>query len=83
MTTKGPWKIETEPMNVWDETGRLVARAFGPIDSDAGWQEVCDNARLIAAAPDLLAACLMVLDDHGLTASANDVIRTAIARARS
>ena len=40
------------------------------------------NAQLVCAAPDLLAACEMVLDDPGLTASANDVIRSAIAKAR-
>lgn len=33
------------------------------------------------AAPELLAACKMVLDDPGLTPSANDVIRAAIAEA--
>lgn len=36
------------------------------------------DAKLIAAAPELLAACMMVLDDPGLTANANDVIRAAI-----
>lgn len=39
------------------------------------------NARLIAAAPDLLAACRMVLDDPGLSVCANDVIRAAITKA--
>jgi len=39
------------------------------------------NARLIAAAPHLLAACRMVVDDENLTQSANEVLRDAIARA--
>jgi len=43
--------------------------------------EILANANLIAAALDLLAACRMVLDDPGLTASANAVIRAAIAKA--
>lgn len=38
-------------------------------------------APLFIAAPDLLAACLMLVDDPGLTAGANDVIRAAIAKA--
>jgi hypothetical protein len=39
------------------------------------------NVSLILAAPDLLAACEMVLDDPGVTASANDVLRAAIKKA--
>jgi hypothetical protein len=40
-----------------------------------------EHAPLLRAAPALLAACRMVLDDPGLTASANDVLRAAIALA--
>lgn len=32
---------------------------------EAAWEEVCANARLIAAAPDLLAACEAMLSAHG------------------
>jgi hypothetical protein len=50
-------------------------------DENAEWEEDCANAQLVAAAPALLVACKMVLDDPGLTASANDVLRDAIAQA--
>ena len=37
---------------------------------------------LHAAAPNLLAACQMLVDDPGITESANDVIKFAIAKAK-
>ena len=41
-----------------------------------------DDALLIAAAPELLAACLMLADDPGITSGANEVILAAIAKAK-
>ena len=52
--TPGPWHIESEPFNVWDQHGCLVAsckRSWKELDVAAA------DARLIAAAPKLLAAC--------------------------
>jgi hypothetical protein len=40
------------------------------------------NARLIAAAPELLAACLMLIDDPGITEWANEVLKSAVKKAR-
>lgn len=42
-------------------------------------QQAKELQRVTAQRDQLLAACQMVLDDPGLTASANDVIRSAIA----
>lgn len=58
--TPGPWIIETEPFNVWTEDGLLIAhctRGFERFEDDEAWETGVANARLIAAAPDLLAAC--------------------------
>ena len=56
--TLGPWKQwrgqmlndGTQVVNVGDENGWPTALVFGNMD--------CDNARLIAAAPELYEACL-------------------------
>ena len=62
--TKGPWKAGRADMatdvdgvpSKWIYAGdQYVAVASGQIDGD--WEEVMANARLIAAAPELLAAC--------------------------
>lgn len=76
------------PAGVREEPMIVVFR--GELNSGGGIAYVWDwqgkgameaNASLIAAAPDLLVACKMVLDDPGLTASANDVLCAAIALA--
>ena len=58
--TPGKWHTE-EPFNVWSETGALIARVNCPMDPkkdddefDPPWEMGCANARLIAAAPELL-----------------------------
>lgn len=58
----GPWHIESEPFNVWDDRGRLIATVHCPLEPDEAWERGCDNARLIAAAPDLLKALKAMLD---------------------
>ncbi len=76
----GPWEVSA--------TGRIFVvpvRNFERVaeveTTGRPWEVCVANARLMAAAPELLAACKMVLDDPGLTASANDVLRAAIAKA--
>jgi hypothetical protein len=85
--TPGPWKASTsQPLMVFadDEKGRWIAE-LNPYDNGT-------NARLIAAAPDLLAACEnaeSALDSkkavgylaHDRTEYALRVIRAAIAKA--
>ena len=81
--TPGPWKIGTPPPNgeqtVGTDQGLMVAVAT----TGAGVQTKA-NARLIAAAPDLLEALkgLMALSDHrvDLRDAAKDA-RAAIAKA--
>ena len=63
--TPGPWNVSPSAKastltRVFDETGKLVASANGPGLFEGGEAEA--NARLIAAAPDLLAA-LVKLED--------------------
>lgn len=62
--TPGPtesWHVENEPYNVWDADGLLVCRVNAPLEPDEAWARGCRRARLIAAAPDLLAACQEML----------------------
>lgn len=65
MHTPGPWKAEG-----WKETvvndSRGTTIALHPGDSrEYGLAEVQANARLIAAAPDLLAACKLAVARNG------------------
>jgi len=53
--TPGPWKVHlVDGALIVDDAGWEVAEASGDYDTDADRMEA--NARLIAAAPDLLAA---------------------------
>jgi hypothetical protein len=59
--TPGPWRAidhETEPCRVYDADGNMVADVFCT-DMPGG----TENARLIAAAPDLLAACKVLVNE--------------------
>jgi hypothetical protein len=65
--TPGPWKIQYGGINDWDEgfgvAGTLVghthivAECWPPGTDQARRQQLLADARLIAAAPKLLAAC--------------------------
>ena len=59
--TPGPWKQENNPLNIVNYNAPKghpvdIARANCP-DLDRLWDAATANARLIAASPDLLAAC--------------------------
>ena len=61
--TPGPWTVSPSAKastltRVFDKTGKLVASANGPGLSEGGEAE--SNARLIAAAPDMLQALLVL-----------------------
>jgi hypothetical protein len=61
--TPGPW--ETEELKIISQGGPLIAYANEEPDNDLYplvGEEVDANARLIAASPDLLAACKDVAD---------------------
>ncbi len=80
--TPGPWKVK-QGTDVTEDRAKepcTVAKCWSSTFAPPR-EEAAANARLIAAAPSLLAACKMVLDDPGLTASANDMLRAAIAKA--
>lgn len=92
--TPGPWKVST---GLIFSDGFLVADPFvGEHENHPPehFPEYAANARLIAAAPDLLAACEAALaamqkniayaaykDEHAL-ANGIEVVRAAIARAK-
>jgi len=90
--TPGPWSTEgADNCNYMAEPDHASHRIVGD-----GWtiaMVLCDvgelaaasepNARLMAAAPDLLAACKAVLDEGETTATAYDKIRAAIAKAEA
>ena len=81
--TPGPWKLQTEtprrPASVIDTSDQIVAEVFGySRDSRKA------NARLIAAAPEMLEALRHALDyvtDSELQVDVEATIRTAIAKA--
>jgi len=53
--TPGPWTVSGNEINVKDKDGDFVATTL-KYDEAVGTQQDYDNAKLIAAAPDLLAA---------------------------
>ena len=55
--TPGPWTIRDNQDVMADEEGRLIAQCHAGYREERG-----ANARLIAAAPDLLAACQRAID---------------------
>lgn len=82
MTTRKPWRIGTKGNQViegdWPRSGRLIA-AFDSVE----------DACLVAAAPDLLSACVLLADAwdrHDVEAvpgwsDAASAVRAAIAKA--
>jgi len=64
--TPGPWKLDTEDFEVFEQEGGMICTVRHPQDSpcidvgDDGYAEAAEaceaNAHLIAAAPDLLVA---------------------------
>lgn len=77
--TPGPWRISEAHNDVVDEMGRTIAEVVE-------WTDVAPaNARLIAAAPMMLSALLLINEDKDgsgfVCEEAMDIIRGAIARA--
>ena len=62
--TPGPWKVSpTDDTVVIDATGAEVAAIDGDYNDPDTWPQMEANARLIAAAPDLLDALQNLLDE--------------------
>lgn len=60
--TPGPWRIGSHPWNIVAESGLVASAQFrGYTPTALERAEVDANARLIAAAPDLLEACLRTM----------------------
>lgn len=79
MHTPGPWNIE--PYNIMQRIKAGQATVALPcMNDDVSAIQCGANARLIAAAPDLLAALRAMLDDDNHDA-AKEQARAAIARA--
>jgi hypothetical protein len=70
----GPWTMSPGGLTIHDTTGNVVADAYGPLA----------NSRLIAAAPDLLAALELLLNTPNdlRLGPAIDAANAAIAKAR-
>lgn len=86
--TPGPW--HTDQQGIRDAEGNLLAESFADIDKDipSGETEQLANARLIAAAPELLEACWAVKaymtgreESYKQAANAIDKVTKAIAKA--
>lgn len=55
--TPGPWKVKTPGAAIFAKSGKMIATARTGLDNDR------ENAVLIAAAPDLLAALRQAVTD--------------------
>jgi hypothetical protein len=80
--TKGPWSYRLDDSDVWAGDVRVCRKPHNVSAYDKEWQA---NARLIAAAPDLLAALedLLYQAEHSKEGSWDrDEARAAIAKAK-
>lgn len=88
--TPGPWTLDTNPRNVHAQNytqGHLydIAIALGPLTADRDEAEA--NARLIAAAPELLEVCQSLVKLNAATSgfveyvSLCRLLKTAVAKA--
>lgn len=86
MTTKhtpGPWRAmigESDPLLIVGGPNEFPVCEVGSVAGATALDEA--NANLIAAAPDLLAACQSAMDDGFLAGEALDLVAAAIAKAR-
>lgn len=80
--TPGPWRIERRLAND-DENQIAIVRGVSIVGPYA-FASCGEDARLVAAAPDLYAACEAVLETHGYEdeADAIETVRAALCRAR-
>jgi hypothetical protein len=84
--TPGPWhaaQTTVYALHGHPLRNRFSASVQGGRRDDAEWGELLANARLMAAAPELLEACRDALDagNDGDWQSAEKVLRAAIAKA--
>ena len=78
--TPGPWIVDGKPGYEAPEIhagNRRIARVLYHLGSED--REVDANARLMAAAPDLLEACKLTIDDIGEHGGPNSVYKACTA----
>ena len=85
--TPGPWRLSpADDTVVIDATGSEVAAIDGDYNQPEAWPLMEANARLIAAAPDMLAALEAIMGERwspgGRSEHVSDLARAAIAKAR-
>ena len=83
--TQGPWAITDDFIGVYDQQGRCVADMDSEGAPEIGYDESLANARLIAAAPDMLAAledAVEALTEARYYPSELERFRAAIAKAK-
>ena len=82
MITEGKWLVSSSTI-VCDETARIIANCcpVGVPGLDIDMEDSIDNARLIAAAPDLLEALKGLTEDDLFSTKYMDMAREAIAKA--
>lgn len=86
--TPGPWRVgPVDDTIVTDAAGKEVAAIDGDYNSPDEWPRMEANARLIAAAPELLGALKVILEVHeavgaGMSYSGH-MARAAIAKAEA
>lgn len=89
--TPGPWDIYPTFQNsadaifdwitpIWSRTDGVCVGSVSQAGA-RGSEEAVANARLVAAAPDLLAACQLAASFGNLPKAAREMIRDAIAKA--
>jgi len=84
--TSGPWRITTDFIGVYDSEARRIANMDSDGAPDFDEDETIANARLIAAAPDLLAALENMVAQYAYWASQiemKQIDRDAAAMARA
>ena len=85
--TPGPWGCSPDGAEIYPTAGKKsgveLCRVVGPWNESSWYDEheALANARLITAAPKLLAACKWVLSECGMAARLEEFIRYAIDKA--
>lgn len=78
--TPGPWNVEHDTEIIAAEGQRIAEADTRSINFVNG--EANANASLIAAAPDLLAACLCVMECADMSGAVRAMVEDAIKKAR-
>jgi hypothetical protein len=87
--TPGPWEVKrlvSSPFHVWVKAADYTVVCVGQSRTRDNCESVMADARLIAAAPDLLEALVVAMDwlgDKGVTADHPEMRKLMAVRARA